>query len=136
MKTDIYRNLRTEMTWPFRHSLTLFAFAIICLAICPAQTGFAQDDFNFGNQDDPLSGQFGNFGVQSKQASAEFESKFKVRKGSRKGTLSITGMPDLVSHSHLYSQKDLENQEPTRFKLLSENVVSITGPFVPDVEPA
>ncbi|MDB4412905.1 protein-disulfide reductase DsbD family protein [Pirellulaceae bacterium] len=123
------------MTWPFRHSLTLFAFAIICLAICPAQTGFAQDDFNFGNQDDPLSGQFGNFGVQSKQASAEFESKFKVKKGSRKGTLSITGMPDLVSHSHLYSQKDLENQEPTRFKLLSENVVSITGPFVPDVEP-
>lgn len=124
------------MTWPIRYTMTLFAFAAVCLAISVPQVGNAQDDFGFGKQDDPLSGQFGNFGVPPSDPTAEFESSFTVRKDSRKGTLRITGMPDPLSHSHLYSQNQkLENQTATEFKLLSTDVVKITGPFVPDVEP-
>jgi suppressor for copper-sensitivity B len=109
-------------------------FVLLCL-LGAVRVSALQDDFGF-NQDDPLSNSFPGLGNES-LPTAEFEARFVIKEGTRSGDLSITGIPDILSHSHLYSQnKELKNQEPTEFKILQSDSIKLTGPFVPDLVPA
>lgn len=88
-----------------------------------------------GLEQNPFNSQFGGFNAGSQQARADFEAKFQLRKGSRQGTLMITGKPDPLSHSHIYSQRtDLEFQTPTVFTVKKNSKFKVTGKFSPDVD--
>lgn len=95
------------------------------------QDPLKQDPLKQGDLLDPFS-QF----QSTDEAAADFEARFTVKKGQKSGTLLITGKPNILSGSHLYSQRtDLKNQTPTEFDVLTNDAITSVGGFVPDVEP-
>ena len=127
----------------------LLLLAVFSLVSGPTAIGFSQDnDFGFGQtqepgkQDpladplqDPLKNPLAGFGSQNSEPRADFESKFVVQNGKNKGMLLITGKPDFLSHSHIYSQRtDLEHHKPTIFTVI-ESADFKVGKFVPDIQP-